>query len=102
MKAAHLKAVAKAVASIPFQSASMDIWDKKYRLKSKQDEIVDETIEDTYRRVARALSDVEESPEKRELWHEKFLWALKRGVIPAGRIISNAGANEHSNASSDH
>ncbi len=100
MKSTHLKAVKKAVTSIPFQSASMDIWDKKYRLKTKDNQVVDETIDDTYARVARALSDVEETAEKRSEWHDKFLWALKRGVIPAGRIISNAGAQEHKPATS--
>jgi len=100
MKSAHLKAVKKAVTSIPFQSASMDIWDKKYRLKTKDNQVVDETIDDTYARVARALSEVEESAEKRSEWYDKFVWALKRGVIPAGRIISNAGAQEHKPATS--
>ena len=95
MKTAHLKAVPNRVTSIPFQSASMDIWDKKYRLKSKDGRIIDETIDDTYKRVARALSDVETSDEQREHWFEKFFWALKRGAIPAGRITSNAGAQEH-------
>ncbi len=100
MKSAHLKAVNSGVASITFQSASMDIWDKKYRLKTKDGQVVDETIDDTYSRVARALSGVEETAEKRSEWFEKFLWALKRGVIPAGRIISNAGAQEHKPATS--
>lgn len=79
---------------IKLQSASYDIWDKKYRLKDKEGNPVDETIDATYRRVARALADVEEEG-KRELWHERFLWALRNGAIPAGRIISNAGALEH-------
>jgi ribonucleoside-diphosphate reductase alpha chain len=100
MKSAHLKAVNSGVASIPFQSASMDIWDKKYRLKTKDGQVVDETIDDTYGRVARALSEVEETAEQRSEWFDKFLWALKRGVIPAGRIISNAGAQEHKPATS--
>ena len=39
---------------IPFQDASLDIWDKKYRLKSKTGEIIDKTIDETYQRVARA------------------------------------------------
>jgi ribonucleoside-diphosphate reductase alpha chain len=74
-----------------FQEASIDIWDKKYRLKSKTGEVVDETMDDTYKRVARALADVE--PEQdRDRWCEQFLWALRRGAIPAGRITSNAGA----------
>jgi ribonucleoside-diphosphate reductase alpha chain len=85
--------------TIPFQDASVDIWDKKYRLKSKSGEVVDETMDDTYKRVARALADVEAGPD-RERWYEQFLWALRRGAIPAGRITSNAGAREHKPATS--
>ena len=33
-------------------------------------------------------------------WNERFLWALRRGAIPAGRITSNAGALEHKPATS--
>ena len=36
----------------------------------------------------------------REQWNEKFLWALRRGAIPAGRVTSNAGALEHKPATS--
>ncbi|MBT8422051.1 MAG: adenosylcobalamin-dependent ribonucleoside-diphosphate reductase [Gammaproteobacteria bacterium] len=85
--------------AIEFQEASVDIWDKKYRLKSKQGRVIDETMDDTYRRVARALADVEPE-ENREHWFEAFLWALRNGAIPAGRIISNAGAREHKPATS--
>jgi ribonucleoside-diphosphate reductase alpha chain len=85
---------------IPFQAASLDIWDKKYRLKSKTGETIDETIDDTHKRVARALANVEETPEKREQWYRSFLWALRRGAIPAGRITSNAGAQDHKPATS--
>jgi ribonucleoside-diphosphate reductase alpha chain len=85
--------------TIGFQEASIDIWDKKYRLKSKTGDVVDETMDDTYQRVARALADVEEVGD-RESWFEQFLWALRRGAIPAGRIISNAGAREHKPATS--
>jgi len=84
---------------IPFQDASLDIWDKKYRLVSKLGEPIDKSMDDTYKRVARALADVE--PEsQREHWYERFLWALRRGAIPAGRITSNAGALEHKPATS--
>jgi ribonucleoside-diphosphate reductase alpha chain len=86
-------------ADIPMQSASMDIWDKKYRLKAKDGSIVDGDIDETYQRVARALADVEEE-EKREIWFERFLWALRHGAIPAGRIMSNAGALAHKPATS--
>ncbi len=85
---------------VPLQSVSLDIWDKKYRLKTKQGECLDENIDDTYRRVARALADAEGTEEKRALWYDKFVWALRRGAIPAGRITSNAGALEHKPATS--
>ncbi|MBF0144984.1 MAG: adenosylcobalamin-dependent ribonucleoside-diphosphate reductase [Magnetococcales bacterium] len=79
---------------VALQPASLDIWDSKYRLKSQDGTPVDLTLSDTYRRVARALADVEE-PAVREFWFGKFFWALEHGAIPAGRIISNAGAQEY-------
>ena len=85
--------------AIEYQSASIDIWDKKYRLKAKDGKVIDETMDDTYRRVARALADVEDEA-NRETWYEAFVWALRHGAIPAGRIISNAGAQEHKPATS--
>lgn len=98
MKIAHLPATNRDTidaADIPLQEASQDIWDKKYRLKSKHGHAIDETIDSTYQRVAKALADVETTPELREKWYEKFLWALQQGAIPAGRITSNAGAQAH-------
>ncbi|MFB3099976.1 MAG: ribonucleotide reductase N-terminal alpha domain-containing protein, partial [Gammaproteobacteria bacterium] len=85
---------------IPFQPASMDIWEKKYRLVKKDGTPVDRAMDDTYTRVARAIADVEETEEKREAWYQEFVWALRRGVIPAGRIISNAGATQYKPATS--
>ena len=85
---------------IPMQPASQDIWDKKYRLKTKQGEALDADIDGTYQRVARALADAEATPEKRAYWYERFVWALRRGAIPAGRITSNAGAQQHKPATS--
>ncbi len=87
------------VGSIPYQEASFDIWDKKYRLTSKDGSPIDKTMDDTYKRVARALADVESEP-SREQWYESFLWALRHGAIPAGRVTSNAGALEHKPATS--
>ena len=39
-------------------------------------------------------------PELREQWYDSFLWALRHGAIPAGRVTSNAGALEHKPATS--
>ncbi len=94
------QALSAALPNIAFQEASLDIWDKKYRLKAKSGQIIDKEIDDTYRRVARSLADVEKTPELRSFWFREFLWALRRGAIPAGRITSNAGAHEHKPATS--
>jgi ribonucleoside-diphosphate reductase alpha chain len=85
---------------IPMQPASTDIWDKKYRLKTKSGQPIDTDIDATYQRVAKALAEAEPTAEKRAYWVERFLWALRRGAIPAGRITSNAGALEHKPATS--
>lgn len=94
------EALTAALPDIAFQEASLDIWDKKYRLKSKSGEIIDREIDDTYKRVARALAEVEEGSDKQAYWYREFLWALRRGAIPAGRITSNAGALAHKPATS--
>ncbi|MDG0968352.1 MAG: adenosylcobalamin-dependent ribonucleoside-diphosphate reductase [Porticoccaceae bacterium] len=101
MSAPKLKTIkpVRKVEDIKMQDASLDIWDKKYRLKDKESNPVDQDINATYMRVAKALSDVEEES-KREVWQERFIWALKHGAIPAGRIISNAGAQAYKPATS--
>ncbi|NNF51384.1 MAG: adenosylcobalamin-dependent ribonucleoside-diphosphate reductase [Gammaproteobacteria bacterium] len=91
--------LASAAAEITFQSASLDIWEKKYRLVNKDGTPIDQSLDHTYARLARALADVEKE-EKRDYWNERFLWALRHGAIPAGRIVSNAGAREHKPATS--
>ncbi|HEX9809783.1 MAG TPA: adenosylcobalamin-dependent ribonucleoside-diphosphate reductase, partial [Alphaproteobacteria bacterium] len=74
---------------------SQQIWDMKYRLKTETGEAVDKTVEDTWRRVARALAEAE-APEGRETWAARFFEAL-RGFefLPAGRIIAGAGTGRH-------
>ena len=101
MSTARLEAVATdAKQEIPMQPASVDIWDKKYRLKTKQGQSLDADIDGTYKRVAKALADAEPTVELQQYWMERFTWALRRGAIPAGRITSNAGAQEHKPATS--
>ena len=85
---------------MPLQSTSADIWDKKYRLKDKSGNPVDDTTADTIERVASALSGVEQTDALREHWYERFVWALDNGALPAGRIISNAGAQAYKPATS--
>ncbi len=85
---------------VPLQPASEDIWQRKYQLKDNHGEMVDLCIEGSFTRIAHALADIEVTPEKQQHWYEKFLWALKHGAIPAGRIISNAGAQAYKPATS--
>ena len=65
------------------------IWDMKYRLKEADGTPVDLSVEDSWRRVARALAAVE--PEA-DAWEERFYGALEDfKYLPAGRIIAGAG-----------
>ncbi len=50
--------------------------------------------------MSRARSRTSSPRKSREHWYERFLWALRRGAIPAGRVTSNAGALEHKPATS--
>ncbi|MFO0991141.1 MAG: adenosylcobalamin-dependent ribonucleoside-diphosphate reductase [Hyphomicrobiales bacterium] len=69
-----------------------EIWDMKYRLKTPDGEPVDQTIEDSWRRVATAVAQAE-APEARAYWAENF-YDLLAGYrfLPAGRILSGAGS----------
>ena len=87
------------IADIPLQDASLSIWNTKYQLKKKSGEPVDKDVQETYERTARALADVEDES-RRDYWYERFVWALQRGAIPAGRIMSNAGAGAYKPATS--
>ena len=65
------------------------IWDMKYRLKDAEGTAVDQTVEDTWRRIARALAVVEKDPAK---WEDKFYSALEDfKYLPAGRITAGTG-----------
>ncbi|TQV80274.1 adenosylcobalamin-dependent ribonucleoside-diphosphate reductase [Aliikangiella coralliicola] len=84
---------------IKFQDTSIDIWETKYQLKTKEGLPVDKDIDQTYERVAKALAEVENKEKRQEVYNE-FVWALRHGAIPAGRIMSNAGALKHKPATS--
>jgi ribonucleoside-diphosphate reductase alpha chain len=67
------------------------IWDMKYRLKEADGTPIDQSVEDTWRRIARALAKVEQSPEE---WEAKFYGALEDfKYLPAGRITAGAGTD---------
>ncbi|MCF1710522.1 adenosylcobalamin-dependent ribonucleoside-diphosphate reductase [Tabrizicola sp. J26] len=65
------------------------IWDMKYRLKEADGTPIDGTVEDTWRRIARALAQEEKDP---ALWEDRFYAALEDfKYLPAGRITAGAG-----------
>jgi ribonucleoside-diphosphate reductase alpha chain len=65
------------------------IWDMKYRLKSAEGKALDETVEDTWRRIATDLASVEDDP---KAWEPRFYEALEDfRYLPAGRIVAGAG-----------
>jgi len=65
------------------------IWDMKYRFKEADGTAIDETVEDSWRRIARATASVEAEPAK---WEGKFFEALEDfRFLPAGRITAGAG-----------
>ena len=69
---------------------SQQIWDMKYRLKTAEGTPVDKSIPDSWRRVARALAEKEEDP---AFWEQRFFEAMEDfRFLPAGRILSGAGA----------
>ncbi|MEM9717541.1 MAG: ribonucleotide reductase N-terminal alpha domain-containing protein, partial [Pseudomonadota bacterium] len=70
---------------------SEQIWDMKYRLKDEAGTVIDETVEDSWRRVAGALAAVEDEPSK---WEPIFYEALSDfKFLPAGRILAGAGTD---------
>ncbi len=65
------------------------IWDMKYRFKQADGTPIDQTVEDSWRRIARDLARVEEDPAH---WEKKFYEALEDfKYLPAGRITAGAG-----------
>ena len=72
-------------------SISQQIWDMKYRLKDENGAPVDVTVEDSWRRVAKAAAKAEKKS-KREFWEREFYNAMKGfQFLPAGRILAGAG-----------
>ncbi|MBY6201306.1 adenosylcobalamin-dependent ribonucleoside-diphosphate reductase [Maritalea mobilis] len=65
------------------------IWDMKYRMKSADGAPIDQTVEDTWRRIARALASVEDQPAGYEGAFYDALEDFK--YLPAGRIVAGAG-----------
>ncbi|MEM8851388.1 MAG: adenosylcobalamin-dependent ribonucleoside-diphosphate reductase [Pseudomonadota bacterium] len=67
------------------------IWDMKYRLKDAAGLPMDETVEATWDRIAKALAAPESDP---AAWEGRFRDALDGfRFLPAGRIVAGAGTD---------
>ena len=76
--------------SAPF---SQQIWDMKYRLKAADGAPVDDTLDDTWRRVATAMAAPEPEPGRAQ-WAAHFYQAMQNlQFLPAGRILAGAGTD---------
>jgi len=85
MKDAEMSAFAAPIAA--------QIWDMKYRFKQADGTPIDASVQDSWRRIARSLAEVEADP---ATWEEKFYAALEDfRFLPAGRITAGAGTGRN-------
>jgi ribonucleoside-diphosphate reductase alpha chain len=78
------------MANDPFiTEISRHIWDSKYHFRDG-DVVHDETVDDTWRRIARALVGTEK--DNRSQWEQRFYESLRDfRFLPGGRIQAGAG-----------
>ncbi len=74
---------------------SEEIWNQKYRLREPDGRARDQTLGDTFERVARAAAATERGGRKaREAWTARYAEAMGSfEFLPAGRILAGAGAD---------
>ena len=72
---------------------SEEIWSRKYRFGGAGDLAADQSLDDTFWRVARAAAAVEKGGKaRRETWARTFHAAMADfGFLPGGRILAGAG-----------
>ena len=71
---------------------SRRIWEEKYQLRDSGSIPTDDTVSDTWARVARAAAQIEAESD-RERWYGKFVEVMEDFTfLPAGRIIAGAGS----------
>lgn len=76
-----------------FAPISEQIWKNKYRLTDAAGTIVDGSLHDTFKRVARAAASAETGEAQQREWEQRFFAALSDfGFLPGGRILAGAGA----------
>lgn len=79
--------------SIFEEAISEYVWDHKYRYRLHQT-LIDQTIEDTWARVANATASVEIKAHQKN-WQQQFYDILEDfQFLPGGRILSGAGTQQ--------
>ncbi|WP_208354235.1 adenosylcobalamin-dependent ribonucleoside-diphosphate reductase [Pseudaestuariivita rosea] len=86
------------IPTLPLQDLSLEIWDRKYRLRDIHGEPLEDHPDETLQRVAQAVARVEQG-DLQGKWEKEFLWILRNGAIPAGRILTNLGAGRDESVS---
>ena len=77
------------------QPISQHVWDSKYRYRWRG-KLVDQTMEDTWLRIAKAIAKAEKTPELRQYWQDEFYRILEGfHFLPGGRIQAGAGTRHH-------
>lgn len=71
---------------------SSRIWDIRYRYREAGGVVIDQDVEDTWRRVAHALASVEQRD--KDAWERRFYEILTGfRFLPGGRILAGAGTS---------
>ena len=66
----------------------------KYALRDSKGNLLEKTPQQMWQRVAKEISSVEDSKEKKKIWQDNFNWLLQDfRFIPGGRIMYGAGQN---------
>ncbi|MFA6475068.1 MAG: adenosylcobalamin-dependent ribonucleoside-diphosphate reductase [Patescibacteria group bacterium] len=75
------------------QGLAKDVFFDRYTLKDDQGKRIEDTPEQMWQRVAKAIATVEKTDSKKQEWEEKF-YSILNGFdfVPGGRILSGAGS----------
>ncbi|MFX4299975.1 adenosylcobalamin-dependent ribonucleoside-diphosphate reductase [Pseudosulfitobacter pseudonitzschiae] len=90
-----MNALAKTKPDVALPAISSQIWDMKYQFKDIDGSPIDLTVEDSWRRIAKALAEAEGENIRAEI-EDTFYEALEDyKYLPAGRITAGAGTGRN-------
>jgi ribonucleoside-diphosphate reductase alpha chain len=69
---------------------SLTVWDNKYRYR-REGKIIDQSVEDTWQRVTRAIAGAEKTAERAARQKEFYRILEDFNFLPGGRILAGAG-----------